>query len=184
MWLRSRIAMAVVQAGSCSCNWTSSLGTSMCYGSSPKKSKKPKQKEKKNYSQNFTISEMLSICKFHFQLYTKGRKIRFFFHSEGKNEHLIEQFFPISSSTFQFIFNGLKYHLIKALSYQYLHKEIIHMVIKVLKLILVTLKLKYFQFMQGPVPCIIYFHIPCQTNLYLDKIISYEKNFNSAKMMG
>ena len=50
----------------CSSDLTHSLGTSMCYGSSPKKSKKPKQKEKKNYSQNFTISEMLSICKFHF----------------------------------------------------------------------------------------------------------------------
>ena len=41
MWLRSHIAVAGVQAGSYSSNFTCSMGTSTCYGFSPKK-KKPK----------------------------------------------------------------------------------------------------------------------------------------------
>ena len=43
--LRSGVAMAVVQAGSCSCNQTPSLGTSVCIKCSPKKKKKEKEKE-------------------------------------------------------------------------------------------------------------------------------------------
>ena len=39
-WLRSCAAVAVVQDGSCSSNWTPSLGTSICCGFSPKKKKK------------------------------------------------------------------------------------------------------------------------------------------------
>ena len=40
MWLESHISMAVVQAGNCSSDSTSSLGTSICYTYSPKKMKK------------------------------------------------------------------------------------------------------------------------------------------------
>ena len=49
LWYRSQIrfsspiAMAVVQAGSYSSNSTPSLGTSMCHGYSPKKTKKKKE---------------------------------------------------------------------------------------------------------------------------------------------
>ena len=39
MWLRSRVAMAVVQAGSCSSDSNPNLGTSMCPRCSPKKQK-------------------------------------------------------------------------------------------------------------------------------------------------
>ena len=37
--LGSRVAVAVVQAGSCSSNWTPSLGTPKCRGCGPKKTK-------------------------------------------------------------------------------------------------------------------------------------------------
>ena len=40
MWLESGVAVAVVQAGSCSSDLTSSLGISICYGCGPKKKKK------------------------------------------------------------------------------------------------------------------------------------------------
>ena len=43
MELRSRVAVAV--AGSCSSNLTPSLGTSICHGCGPKKSKRPKKKK-------------------------------------------------------------------------------------------------------------------------------------------
>ena len=42
-WLRSHIAAAVVQASSCSSNWTTKLGTSICRECSPRK--RPKKKE-------------------------------------------------------------------------------------------------------------------------------------------
>ena len=38
-WLESGIAVAVVEAGSCSSDWTPSLGTSICHGCGPKKQK-------------------------------------------------------------------------------------------------------------------------------------------------
>ena len=44
MWLRSRVAVAV--AGSCSSDWTPSLGTSICHRHGPKKKKKERKKEK------------------------------------------------------------------------------------------------------------------------------------------
>ena len=34
------VAVAVVEASSCSSNWTPSLGTYICHGSGPKKTKK------------------------------------------------------------------------------------------------------------------------------------------------
>ena len=40
MWLGSGVAVAVVQASSCSSNLTPSLGTSICHGCSPKKENK------------------------------------------------------------------------------------------------------------------------------------------------
>ena len=46
--LRSHVAVAVVQAGSCSSNLTPSLGTSICCGYGPKKKKKKKEKKKGN----------------------------------------------------------------------------------------------------------------------------------------
>ena len=43
-WIRESVAVAVVQASRCSSNWTPSLGTSICYGCSPKKQKKKNMK--------------------------------------------------------------------------------------------------------------------------------------------
>ena len=45
MWFRSRVAGAVAQAGSCRSNWTPGLGTSVCHGCGPKKTKKKKKKK-------------------------------------------------------------------------------------------------------------------------------------------
>ena len=45
-WLRSCVAVAVVEAGSCSSDWTPSLGTSMCPGAVLKSKKKKKTKDK------------------------------------------------------------------------------------------------------------------------------------------
>ena len=42
--LGSGVAVAVVQARSCSSNWTPSLGTSICHGRSPKNQKKKQKK--------------------------------------------------------------------------------------------------------------------------------------------
>ena len=39
-WLRSGVAMALVEISSCSSNWTPTLGTSICQGCSPLKKKK------------------------------------------------------------------------------------------------------------------------------------------------
>ena len=47
-WLGSGLAVAMVEAGSCSPNETPSLGTSMCRGCSPKKKSK-KQTKKESY---------------------------------------------------------------------------------------------------------------------------------------
>ena len=44
MWLRSGMAVAVVQTGSCSSNLTPSLGNSTCHGCSPKKTKQNKNR--------------------------------------------------------------------------------------------------------------------------------------------
>ena len=44
--LGSHIAVALVQAGGYSSDWTPSLGTSICHGSSPRKGKKEKKKKK------------------------------------------------------------------------------------------------------------------------------------------
>ena len=46
-WLTSAVAVAVAQAGSCSSDSTPSLGTSICCGWGPKKTKK--NKKTKNY---------------------------------------------------------------------------------------------------------------------------------------
>ena len=45
-WLGSCVAVAVAMAGSCSSDWTPSLGISTCHGCSPKKTKKDKQTPK------------------------------------------------------------------------------------------------------------------------------------------
>ena len=44
MWLGSRVAVAVVQAGSCSSDSTTSLGISICYKYGPKKKKEERKK--------------------------------------------------------------------------------------------------------------------------------------------
>ena len=44
IWLRSGVAVAVVQAGSCSSNSTPSLGTSICCRCGPKKTKNKQNK--------------------------------------------------------------------------------------------------------------------------------------------
>ena len=43
-WLGSGVAVAVVQAGSCSSDWTPSLGNSLCHGCGPEKTKSKKKK--------------------------------------------------------------------------------------------------------------------------------------------
>ena len=48
MWLGSGTAVTVAVASSCSSDLTSSLGTSICHGGSPKKQKKKKKKERKS----------------------------------------------------------------------------------------------------------------------------------------
>ena len=45
-WLGSAVAVAVVQAGSCSAAWTPSLGTSICCGYGPKKTNKQNKTKK------------------------------------------------------------------------------------------------------------------------------------------
>ena len=45
-------AVAVAQAGSCSSDWTPSLGTSTCHGCCPKKTKDKKKKVKSNQKQD------------------------------------------------------------------------------------------------------------------------------------
>ena len=58
LWCRSQMrlgsgfAAAVVQAGSCCTNWTSSLGTSMCHRCNQKKKKKKKKKKRKKKIEN------------------------------------------------------------------------------------------------------------------------------------
>ena len=53
LWCRSQmplgsgVAVAVVEAGSCSFDLTPNLGTSICRGGGPKKAKKKKKKKKK-----------------------------------------------------------------------------------------------------------------------------------------
>ena len=42
-WLGSGVAVALVQAGSRSSDWTPSLGTSICHACDPKKTKKEKE---------------------------------------------------------------------------------------------------------------------------------------------
>ena len=49
VWLRSGIAVAVVQAGSCSLDSTSRLRTSICHGCGPKKQKKETKEKKTPY---------------------------------------------------------------------------------------------------------------------------------------
>ena len=43
------VAVAVVEAGSCSSGFTPGLGTSTCQGCGPKKTKKKKERKKKNF---------------------------------------------------------------------------------------------------------------------------------------
>ena len=47
MWLGSGVALAVAEASSFGSDWTPSLGTSLCQGCGPKKTKKKKKKKKK-----------------------------------------------------------------------------------------------------------------------------------------
>ena len=47
MWLAYGVAVAVVKSGSCSSDWTPSLGTSMCYRCRSKEKKKKKKGKKK-----------------------------------------------------------------------------------------------------------------------------------------
>ena len=47
MWLGSDTAVAVVQVGSYSSDWTPSLGTAICRGYGPKKTRKKERKKRK-----------------------------------------------------------------------------------------------------------------------------------------
>ena len=48
-WLGSRVAVAVVQAGSCSSDSNPSLGTAICHGRDPKKDEKERKERKGNH---------------------------------------------------------------------------------------------------------------------------------------
>ena len=54
MCLGSCIAVVVVQAGSCSLDWTPSLGPSICRGCGPKKTKDKDKKKKKDRQERFS----------------------------------------------------------------------------------------------------------------------------------
>ena len=62
-WLRSCIAVAVVQACSCSSNSTPSLGTSMCRGCVPKKHKTKTKTNKQKNSSQVAIKQELRAAK-------------------------------------------------------------------------------------------------------------------------
>ena len=47
--LRSHVAVALASAGSCSSDWTPSLGTSICCGYGPKKTKKKKLEKSREF---------------------------------------------------------------------------------------------------------------------------------------
>ena len=47
MRLRSFVAVAVAEAGSCNSDWSPSLETSICYSCVPKKQKKKRKKKRK-----------------------------------------------------------------------------------------------------------------------------------------
>ena len=55
--LRSGVAVAVVQASSCSSDLTPNLGTSICCGCSPKKTKQTNNKKTKTPKQNPLIAK-------------------------------------------------------------------------------------------------------------------------------
>ena len=55
MRLGSGVAVAVVQASSCNSNWTPGLGTSICRGRSPKKTKDKKKERKKMFLVNLVV---------------------------------------------------------------------------------------------------------------------------------
>ena len=59
--LGSDVAVAVVEAGSCSSNWTPSLGTSICHGWVPKKTK-TKNKKKDSTIEIHINSGVLGDC--------------------------------------------------------------------------------------------------------------------------
>ena len=54
-WLRSCVAVAVVQAGGYSSDSTPNLGTSKCCRSSPRNGKKTKKKKKKNFGSGVPV---------------------------------------------------------------------------------------------------------------------------------
>ena len=58
LWLGSRIAVTVAQAGSCSSDSTPSLGTSICCGCGPKKTKN--QTNKKPFSAIISKEEKIN----------------------------------------------------------------------------------------------------------------------------
>ena len=62
MWLGSGGAVAMAQADGYSSNWTPSLETSICLGSSPRNSKKTKKKKKNTYVA-IVMSNMQMILK-------------------------------------------------------------------------------------------------------------------------
>ena len=59
-WLRSSIAVAVVQAGRCNSNSVPCLGTSICCRYGSKKKKKKKKEKKKKFSSLHLLTEVLN----------------------------------------------------------------------------------------------------------------------------
>ena len=69
MWLRSGVAVAVVQAGSYSSDSAPSLGNSICHVCSPKKTKKKKKKttqKKQKTSETWTLLQSLEMVHSYF----------------------------------------------------------------------------------------------------------------------
>ena len=71
-------------------------------GTALKKAKHKNKKKRKAILRTLQLVKCYQSVNSTFRFILK--KIRFFFYSEGKSEHLIEQFFPMSSSTFHFVF--------------------------------------------------------------------------------
>ena len=64
MWLGSRIAVAVAQAGSYSSDLTPSPGTSVCHGCSPRKGQKTKKKKKSAFLSLKSFSTLVIVLNF------------------------------------------------------------------------------------------------------------------------
>ena len=60
-WLRSGVAVAVVEAGNCNSDSTPSLGTSICHRCGPEKTKQKTKNKTPNGQKNLSVFEIASF---------------------------------------------------------------------------------------------------------------------------